>query len=58
MPTYRVNVVVEYDYEVEAENLEEAEEQGWYYADHSYHADVYSIKVDEVPEVDEEDENE
>lgn len=56
MPTYRVNVVVEYDYEVEAENLEEAEEQGWYYQDYSYHADVYSIDVTEIPEEDEENE--
>lgn len=53
MPTYRVNVVVEYDYEVEADTLEEAEEQGWYYADHAYHADVYSIDVTEIPEDDE-----
>ena len=55
MPIYNVNVVVEYMYEVEADNVEEAEEQGWHYEDHAYSGEVYSIRVDEQEE-DEEDE--
>ena len=55
MPVYYVKVVVEYMYEVEAENEIEAEEQGWHYEDYAYSGEVYSIKVDEQEE-DEEDE--
>jgi hypothetical protein len=55
MPVYDVKVVVEYMYEVEAENEIEAEEQGWHYEDYAYSGEVYSIKVDEQEE-DEEDE--
>ena len=51
MPIYDVKVVVEYMYEVEAE------EQGWHYEDYAYSGEVYSIKVDEQEE-DEEDEDE
>lgn len=47
MPTYDLKVIVEYNYEVEAENVEEAEQQGWEYEDYSYTAEVYSIEVDE-----------
>lgn len=50
MPTYDVKVIVEYNYEVEADTLEEAEEQGWMYEDYSYSGEVYSIDVDEQPE--------
>jgi proline racemase len=55
MPIYDVKVVVEYMYEVEADNEAEAEEQGWMYEDYAYSGEVYSIKVDEQEE-DEEDE--
>lgn len=58
MPVYDLKVVVEYYYEVEAENEKAAEEQGWFYEDYSFGAEVYSIKVDERPEEDEEDEEE
>jgi hypothetical protein len=58
MPMYDVKVVVEYFYEVEAENEAEAEEQGWHYEDHAYSGEVYSIKVEEQPEEEEEDEEE
>jgi hypothetical protein len=54
MPTYDVKVVVEYFYEVEADNAEQAEQMGWEYEDYSYGAEVYSIDVDEQPEEDEE----
>ena len=33
---YDVKVVVTYEYEVEADNEEQAEEQGWNYEDHYY----------------------
>jgi hypothetical protein len=55
MPTYDIKVLVEYNYEVEAENDQEAEEQGWYYEDHAYSGEVYSIDIDEqIPEPEEE----
>lgn len=50
MPTYDVKVIVEYNYEVEADNDQEAEEQGWHYEDYGYTAEVYSIEIDEQPE--------
>jgi hypothetical protein len=58
MPTFDVKVIVEYNYEVEAESAKEAEELGWYYEDYSYSGEVYSIDVDEQPEDEEEDEEE
>jgi hypothetical protein len=54
MPTYDVKVIVEYNYEVEAENAEEAEQEGWNYEDYGYASEVYSIDVDEQPEDEEE----
>jgi len=50
MPTYDLKVIVEYNYEVEAESDKEAEEQGWMYEDHSYSGEVYSIEVEEQSE--------
>jgi hypothetical protein len=47
MPTYDVKVLVEYNYEVEANSDKEAEEQGWMYEDYAYSGEVYSIDVDE-----------
>ena len=55
MPMYDVKVIVEYMYEVQAENESQAEEQGWMYEDYAYSGEVYSIKVDEKEEEDEED---
>lgn len=52
MNTYNVRVVVEYDYEVEAESLKEAEAEGWKYENYAPWASVYSIKVEEVEEED------
>lgn len=43
---YSVRVLVEYNYEVEAETKDEAEQQGWEYEDYSFHAEVYSIDVE------------
>jgi hypothetical protein len=58
MATYDVKVIVEYNYEVEADSPEEAEEQGWHYEDYGFCSEVYSIDVDEQPEEVEEDEEE
>ncbi len=54
MPTYDVKVVVTYEYEVEAENEDKAELQGWLYEEHAYSAEVYSIDVEELTEDDQE----
>ena len=55
MPTYDVKVLVEYNYEVEANPDKEAEEQGWMYEDYAYSGEVYSIDIDEqIPEPEEE----
>ena len=54
MPTYDVKVIVEYNYEVEAETEEEAEQMGWEYEDYSYAGEVYSIEVYEQEEAKEE----
>ena len=53
MPTYVIKVIVEYNYEVEAENETEAEELGWHYDDYAFSGEVYSIDVDEQPEEEE-----
>jgi hypothetical protein len=58
MPTYDVKVIVEYNYEVEADSETEAEELGWHYEDYPFSGEVYSIDVDEQPEEVEEDEEE
>jgi len=57
MPTYDIKVIVEYNYEVEAENAVEAEELGWHYEDYAYTGEVYSIDVDEQWESEEEEES-
>jgi hypothetical protein len=57
MATYDVKVIVEYNYEVEADNLDEATEQGWQYEDYSHFAEVYSIAVDQTSDDEEEDES-
>jgi hypothetical protein len=53
MPTFDIKVVVEYMYEVEAEDEAAAEELGWHYEDYAYSGEVYSIDVDEQPEPEE-----
>jgi hypothetical protein len=50
MPTYDIKVIVEYNYEVEADSPEEAEQEGWNYEEYPYGAEVYSIEVDEQAE--------
>jgi hypothetical protein len=50
MPTFDVKVIVEYNYEVEADTAEEAEQEGWNYEDYGFSAEVYSIDIDEQAE--------
>lgn len=50
MPLFNVNVIVEYNYEVEAETAQEAEEMGWDYENYAYFAEVNVIDVEEVDE--------
>jgi hypothetical protein len=56
MATFDVKVVVEYFYEVEAENEEEAEALGWRYEDYAFGGEVYSIDVTQTSEDEDEDE--
>ena len=56
MATYDVKVVVEYNYEIEAENESEAIDQGWQYEDYAHFADVYSIDISEQESDEDEDE--
>lgn len=55
MATWNVKVVVEYEYEVEADSYEEAEKQGWEYEEYYYTGQVDSIEVDELDSDEEED---
>jgi hypothetical protein len=57
MPMYDLKVIVEYNYEVEADNAEEAEKLGWEYEEYGF-PEVYSIEVDEQYEEEDEDEDE
>ena len=53
MPTYNISMKVEYIFEVEAEDEQEAEKLAWEYDyedDRSSYAGVYSIDVDECEE--------
>jgi hypothetical protein len=56
LKNYWVKVVVHYEYEIEAENDEQAEQEGWNYEDYAYNGSVYSIKVEEL-ESEEDDES-
>jgi hypothetical protein len=59
MATYDVKVIVEYNYEVEADNDDEATLQGWDYEDYAHFADVYSIDiVEQESDEDEEEDSE
>ena len=50
MGLWNVTVLVEYAYEVEADNFAEAEKQGWEYEEYGYTAQVDSIDVEEQEE--------
>ena len=57
MKRYDVKVIVEYNYEVEAEDEAEALDQGWQYEDYAHFADVYSIDVIEQESDEDEEED-
>ena len=47
MPKYDVEVTVHFNFEVEADNIAEAEQEGWNWEDYTHFAEVYDIQVDE-----------
>lgn len=47
MSKYEVKVIIEYNYEVEADSYEEAEQEGWKYENYRHHGEVVSIDVTE-----------
>jgi hypothetical protein len=55
MGKYELSVTVEYNYEVEAEDWESAEKQGWDYEEYQHSGSVQSIDVTELE--DEEEDN-
>lgn len=44
---YTIKVIVEYNFEVEADDEAQAEAIGWYYENYAYSGEVYSINVTE-----------
>ena len=54
MATFNVKVIVEYEYEVEADNEEQAEKEGWNYEEYANWSSVYSIDVEELDDEEEE----
>ena len=52
--TYNVKVMVEFNYEVEADTEEMAEAEGWKWEDHRHQSDVDSIEVSEIQDPEEE----
>lgn len=50
MARYRVQVLVAFDYEVEADSREEAEEQGWAWEDYTFSSMIDEITVKELDE--------
>lgn len=57
MPRYDVTVMVEYVYEVEADDRDEAESYGWDYEEYPFAATVSDITVSELEEETEEEQN-
>jgi hypothetical protein len=55
---YRINVVVEYDYEIEADSLEEAQQEVDNYPDYAYNAQIYSSEIEVIDEGEDEEESE
>ena len=56
MATYDVKVVVSYMYEVEAEDDQAAEKEGWNYENYSHFGQVDSIQFEMTEEDEDEDE--
>jgi hypothetical protein len=58
MSKYELTVIVEYVYEVEADSREEAEKQGFDYEDYQHNGTVDSIRVFELEDDDEDEDDE
>ena len=58
LTTYNVKVIVEFNYEVEADSQDAAEEAGWLWYENHHSGEVYSIDVDEVIYYDDEEDKE
>lgn len=56
MARFEVTTTVSYTYDVEADNVEEAEQQGFDYENYLYMGTVDSVEVYEYPEEDEDEE--
>jgi hypothetical protein len=53
---YNVKVIVELEYEVECEDEDQAEQEGWKWEDYTMYSSVYSIDVEHLEDIpDEED---
>lgn len=48
MPKYNVRVAVDYNFEFEADTIEEAEQEGWRYEEYPFNASVDLIRVEEI----------
>jgi len=48
LPSYDVEVTVNFMYEVEADSREEAEQEGWNWEEYPMFGEVYSIDVTEI----------
>ena len=56
MATYKVNVRIDLEYEVECDNEDDATAQGWMWEEYLQYSEVYSIDVEDITETDEEEE--
>lgn len=54
MATYNVKVMVEFNYEIEADSEEVAEAEGWKWENYKYNSSVDSIQVTEMYDPEEE----
>ena len=57
MARFEITTTVEYVYEVEADDYDTAEKEGWNYEDYPHSASVYSIEVAELEEIEEDEED-
>lgn len=55
---YNVKVIVELEYEVECDNEDQAEEQGWNWEEYTAYSSVYSIDVEHLQDLEDLEEDE
>ena len=58
MPRYEITTTVNYTFEVEADDLQEAEQLGYDYEEYRHFGEVYDIEVAELEERDEDEDDE